>query len=351
MEQTNSLPRHILVVRASAMGDVAMLPHAVRALKKAYPELKVTVATRKMFEPFFDGLDVDFMFLNTDDEHNGLKGMFKFARQVKKRGIDAVADTHFVLRSILMTSFLALSGLKFAYIRKGKLEKWFRLGYSLPDAVPLKHTVVRYCDVFRRLGFIFDDPEPIAEKPVRENPFGDKNGCWVGFAPFSAHTGKTYPVDMSRETVALLAGRYERVFIHSGGGQEREFALEMERKYPNVTALSGKLKFAQEIDLISHLDCVVSMDSLVMHLCSLMATPVVSIWGATHPELGFLGYGCDTEGVLQQEMECRPCSTYGNKPCKWGDVRCMRAITPRMVADKVEYMIDKNRVANTGECA
>lgn len=329
------------------MGDVAMLPHALRALKKAYPELKVTVATRKLFEPFFDGLDVDFMFLDTADEHNGLKGLFKFARQVKKRGIDAVADTHFVLRSIVMTSFLALSGLKFAFIRKGKLEKWFRLGYSSPDAVPLKHTVVRYCDVFRRLGFVFDDPAPIADKPVRPNPFGEKSGRWIGFAPFSAHAGKTYPADMSREAVALLAERYERVFIHGGGGAEQEFAVEMERRYPNVTALFGKLKFAQEIDLISHLDCVVSMDSLVMHLCSLMATPVVSIWGATHPELGFLGYGCDSKGVLQQEMECRPCSTYGNKPCKWGDVRCIRAITPQMIADKVEYMVDKNRGAES----
>lgn len=326
----------------SAMGDVAMLPHAVRALKKAYPELKITVATRKLFEPFFAGLDVDFMFLDPKVEHDGIKGMFKFAREVKKLGIDAVADTHFVLRSMVVTSLLALSGVKFAHIRKGKLEKWFRLGYSSSDAVPLKHTVVRYCDVFRRLGFVFDDPEPIAEKPVRENPFGQKTGRWVGFAPFSAHAGKTYPDDMSREAVALLAGRYERVFIHGGGGAEREFALDMERKYPNVTALSGKVKLPQELDLISHLDCVVSMDSLVMHMCSLMATPVVSVWGATHPELGFLGYGCDTEGVLQQEMECRPCSTYGNKPCKWGDIRCMRSVTPQMIADRVEHMIGKN---------
>lgn len=330
----------------SAMGDVAMLPHAVRALKKAYPELKVTVATRKLFEPFFAGLDVDFMFLDPKDEHGGIKGMFKFAREVKKLGIDAVADTHFVLRSMVVTSLLALSGVKFAHIRKGKLEKWFRLGYSSSDAVPLKHTVVRYCDVFRRLGFVFDDPEPIAEKPVRENPFGPKAGRWVGFAPFSAHAGKTYPDDMSREAVALLAGRYERVFIHGGGGAECEFALDMERKYPNVTALSGKLQLPQELDLISHLDCVVSMDSLVMHLCSLMATPVVSVWGATHPELGFLGYGCDTEGVLQQEMDCRPCSTYGNKPCKWGDIRCIRAVTPQMIADRVEHLIGKSGTGN-----
>lgn len=56
-----TLPKHILVVRLSAMGDVAMLPHAIRALKGAYPDVKVTVATRPLFRPFFEGLDVDFM--------------------------------------------------------------------------------------------------------------------------------------------------------------------------------------------------------------------------------------------------------------------------------------------------
>ncbi len=341
MEQ-NRLPEHLLVIRVSAMGDVAMLPHAIRALKKAYPELKVTVATRKLFEPFFKGLDVDFMFLNTDEEHGSLKGLVKFARLVKKSGIDAVADTHFVIRTIVVAGLLRLWGLKTAHIRKGRVEKWFRLGYSRSNAVPLKHTVVRYCDVFRRLGFVFDNPEPITEKPAYANPMGEKRGKWVGFAPFSAHEGKTYPEDLCREVVALMSEHYERVFIHSGGGAEQEFALEMERKCPNVTSVFGKLKLEGEMALIANLDCVVSMDSLVMHLCSLTATPVVSVWGATHPELGFLGYGCDEEGVLQEEMDCRPCSIYGNKPCKWGDVRCIRRITPQAIVERADYLIRKH---------
>ena len=95
------------------------------------------------------------------------------------------------------------------------------------------------------------------------------------------------------------------------------------------------------MNLISNLDCVVSMDSLVMHLSSLVATPVVSVWGATHPELGFLGYGCSPEGVLQEEIKCRPCSTYGNTKCKYGDYRCIHAISPQMIVDRVEKMLGR----------
>lgn len=71
----------------------------------------------------------------------------------------------------------------------------------------------------------------------------------------------------------MLSERYGRVFIHGGGGAEQAFAEEMERTYPNVTALYGKVRFAGEMDLIANLDCVVTMDSLVMHLASLVATP------------------------------------------------------------------------------
>lgn len=200
--------------------------------------------------------------------------------------------------------------------------------------------MLRYCDVFRSLGFEFDDPQP-AERVPRPNPFGEKRGVWVGFAPFSAQPGKTYPEDLSREVVGLLAGRYDRLFIHGGGGEEQRFAEEMERAYPNVTALFGKVRLDGEIDLISNLDCVVSMDSLVMHLAALVATPVVSVWGATHPFLGFLGYGTSPEGILQPEMDCRPCSVFGNRPCHYGDYRCMRAISPDAIAERVRQLIGR----------
>ena len=95
------------------------------------------------------------------------------------------------------------------------------------------------------------------------------------------------------------------------------------------------------MNLISNLDCVVSMDSLVMHLASRMATPTVSVWGATHPGLGFLGYGFGQEGVLQTDFACRPCSVYGKKPCKYGDYRCIWSIEPQMILDRVERLVGK----------
>lgn len=337
MARNKQLPKHLLVLRTSAMGDVAMLPHALRALCAAYPELRVTVATQAMFKPFFRGLQVDFLDVKLKDEHHSLLGMWRLAREARRRGVDAVADVHDVLRSSAFDLSMSLHGIRVARIQKGRREKHHALA-SEGHFEPLKHSVVRYCDTFRRLGFVFDDPMP-AVKPDWACPLGEKQGCWVGFAPFSAHAGKTYPEAESRRLVELLAARYDRVFIHGGGGQEQVFAEAMEQQYPNVTALFGKVRFAGEMEVMAHEDCLISMDSLAMHMASLVATPVVSIWGATHPNLGFLGWGCRAEDALQVDLPCRPCSVFGAKPCKFGDYRCLTAITPERIVAQIEKVV------------
>lgn len=336
-----NLPKHIAVMRLSALGDVAMLSHTLRAFKEEYPSVKITVVTRALCRPFFEGLDVEIFEVDTKGRHKGLKGEWRLLRDLIGLGIDAFADAHGVLRSMQLRWLMRFAGRRVERIRKGRIEKWFRVGYNSHNGVPLKHSVVRYCDVLRRMGFEFENPAPVLREEAlqRPNPMGEKSGKWVGVAPFSAHKGKTYPEAMSEELVGLLAGEYERVFIHSGGGPEAEFAQRMETKHKNVTALYGKVKLGDELNLIAHLDCIVSMDSVAMHMASLTATPVVSIWGATHPALGFLGWGCDERGVLQEEMKCRPCSVYGERKCRSGSYKCLKVITPQMVAGKVKELV------------
>lgn len=342
MGKNRPLPRHILVLRLSAMGDVAMLPYAVGALKKAYPEVRITVATKPQFRPFFDNADVEFLPVDVKTKYHGVKGLFALSKMLRRTGADAFADVHGVLRSTFIRAAMRLHGVRVAKIDKGRADKKKALNIHDGSDAWLKHTVIRYCDTFRKLGFEFPDPQP-AQKTGRPNPLPQfAGGTMIGFAPFSAHRGKTCPDGLRRRITELLSKRFDRIFIHSGGGAEASFAEEMERTYPNVTAVFGKLNgLGEELNLISNLDCMVSMDSLTMHLSSLVATPVVSIWGATHPKLGFLGYGCDTDGIVQAPLDCRPCSTYGNRECRLGTYGCLDAISPEEVADRVALLLGK----------
>ena len=87
---------------------------------------------------------------------------------------------------------------------------------------------------------------------------------------------------------------------------------------------------------MSHLDVMLSMDSANMHLASLVATPVVSVWGATHPYAGFMGWNQNPENVIQIPLECRPCSIFGQKACLRGDYACMNRIAPETIVEQIE---------------
>ena len=81
------------------------------------------------------------------------------------------------------------------------------------------------------------------------------------------------------------------------------------------------------------------MDSANMHMASLAGTPVVSIWGATHPYCGFMGWRQPPESAVQLELDCRPCSVFGQRPCKYGDYRCMTGIKPETIVEKIKQTI------------
>ncbi len=324
------------------MGDVAMVVHTVRALRERYPNMRVSILTKGLFQPLFDELNVEFVPLDLKGRHKGLSGIRLIAKEIRALGIDCVADLHSVFFSSTLRLFLSLYNIRSARLHKGRLSKWMRMEGGCGEVTaPLKHMVVRYCDALRHLGLDIDNPKP-SVRADRPNPLPFAKGegeRWIGIAPFSAHEGKNYPKPQIQEVIRLLSPKYDRVFVHGGGGAELEFARDMEQQFPNVTAVFSTITFAQEIDLIANLDAIISMDSFAMHVASLMATPVVSIWGATHPSLGFSGYGCGTEGYVQQELSCRPCSTFGNKHCRFGDYHCLRDITPEMVVERVEAIL------------
>jgi ADP-heptose:LPS heptosyltransferase len=84
---------------------------------------------------------------------------------------------------------------------------------------------------------------------------------------------------------------------------------------------------------------MVTMDSANMHLASLVATPVVSIWGATHPYAGFMGWNQSIDNAVQTDLPCRPCSIYGKKDCMRGDYACLYQIKPETIVGKIERIL------------
>ena len=323
----------ILVVRLSAMGDVAMTVHAVAALRRAYPDVAITMLTRRAWIPFFRDVErVDFLTLEGANGEKGIARVFQLASEAAASGVTHVADLHDVLRTKLLRALLRLRGCRVAKIDKEKALKERATRPTDKDLTPLRHSVERYADVLSKVGYPIELPQVERYERALPAPFGERSeGRWIGIAPFSKQEGKTYPAPLREQLVGLAAEEFDRVFIFSGGGAEREFAGAMESRHPNVTAVFGRIRLDEEVDLMANLDAMVSMDSSAMHMASLVGTPTVSVWGATHPATGFYGWGSSSENRLQLNLPCRPCSVYGEKACQFGDYRCMRVAPERII--------------------
>ena len=87
---------------------------------------------------------------------------------------------------------------------------------------------------------------------------------------------------------------------------------------------------------------MLTMESANMHLASLVDLQAMTIWGPTSPACGYQGYNQVVQDDIQLEMDCRPCSITGDKPCKYGDYRCLRNISPDDIAQRVIAAVEHN---------
>ncbi|MFI3331289.1 MAG: glycosyltransferase family 9 protein [Rikenellaceae bacterium] len=336
---------HILIMRLSAMGDVIMSVAVVKALRESYPECEISVLTRGFFAPFFEGIDnIKIISPDLKGRHKGIVGLYRLYKDIcADAKVDYVADFHDVLRTKLLRLFFKLRGKKIAVINKGRAEKDALTRKFRKVLRPLKPMMERYCDVLKSLGFdkiSLDEKLKKQKRPVPECVGKKKRGeKWVAYAPFAQHKGKVYPSKHSNELTSLLSENFDRIFIFGGGDYERQFAEYMQSCYDNVSSVIGVMSLSEEIDLMANMNCVVSMDSSSMHMSSLVGVPVVSIWGATHPYAGFYGFNQKEENAVQVDLECRPCSVYGNKACMHKDYRCLMKILPEKVLEKVKKIV------------
>lgn len=340
MNKTTS--KKILIIRFSALGDVAMTVPVIASFAGQYPEHEVIVLTRKNFTEVFSMINGNVKVIGVDfnQEYDGLSGLFILFTEIRKLKPDVVIDLHAVLRSHLLRLMFAFTGIKTLKLKKGRNEKKHLTRKTKKVFKPLLSTFERYASVFGRAGFNIDLSQPPVLQPLLTREFSDTGLIQIGIAPFAKHQGKIYPPEKMEEVIRLLSEEnIYRIVLFGGGKKETEMLEMFQNKYPNTISLAGKYCMTDEISLMSYLKVMVSMDSANMHLAALAGTQVVSVWGSTHSFAGFGAWQQPDENKIEVELSCRPCSIYGNKPCYRGDMACMHLIAPETIVAKIKSCI------------
>lgn len=336
----------IIVLRFSAMGDVAMVASVLKEFSAQNPLVEIIMVSREAFKPFFDGIEnIKFHAIQPKTIHKGLNGLFKLYQELRKYKPTAIADLHDNLRSRAISTFFRLTGIKVKRIDKGRSEKKALTSSVNKIFKPLRQTVERYADVFRELGFAIKLSHRLESKsrkiPAKaELLFKDKVSKKVGISPFAQHIYKVYPLEKMEKVIAALSAFGYEIFIFGGGKTEELSAEKWSNSYPNTYNLIGNFNLTEELAIISNLDLMLSMDSSGMHMASLVGVPVVSVWGPTHPYAGFLGYGQSKSDCVQIDHPARPNSIYGNKPCLCGVESCMDLINPETIVNKIKEKLN-----------
>jgi ADP-heptose:LPS heptosyltransferase len=335
---------HILVIRTSAMGDVALTTPVIAGLRKQYPDIKITLLTRSFFEQFFYSFEGLNLFLaEFNKKHKGFTGIIRLFRDIKnKNKIDHVIDLHNVLRSRIICFLFKLSGVPSTIIDKGRSEK--KAVIKGKTKVQLNHSVERYCDAFARAGFPVSpsdvpclklSPGGLSEISGLQISMEDMN---IGVAPYAKHKLKIWPEEYMIKLLKLISEKRNVKIWLFGGYDEIEQLKKFGSVVPNSFLVAGKLSLAGEIALLSRLDIMITMDSANMHMAAMVGTAVISIWGGTDPLTGFGAWQQPDEYSLRipvEELTCRPCTVFGKGECRRKDFACMTWLTPEKVFERL----------------
>ncbi len=333
-----------MVIRLSALGDVAMTIPVLLSLRRENPDIPLTFITKSQFEPILKripGLEVVPFF--DRGAHKGLAGLWRLRNQLERETLTGVADLHAVLRTKILKTLLSGTGIPFKVLDKGRKEKRRLTSRKKKDFQPLKSTHERYADVFRNLGYhITLTAEDTLPKETWPTFFGEQwrpnANCRIGVAPFAAHQGKCYPPELMEKVIELL-GQVPgfRIYLFGGGSREADILGSWERAFDHCCSVAGTMALSDELAVISNLDLMLSMDSGNGHLAAMYGVPVITVWGVTHPYAGFAPYLQPSENSITADRErypLIPTSVYGNKvPPGYEDA--MRSIPPERIYKRI----------------
>lgn len=314
-----------LILRLATLGNVAMTVPVIASLSRRYPNDRFVVASKKDLASMFASMpNVEFREV---DNHIDWKGIFALWRAWRDE-IDAVIDLQDLPRTRVFDQLMWLSGKRVTRVHYGRFRKHLitKLGIGKKQ---LPSEFERYDDAFRRAGLVTDDAfeaiptNSAAAKKVKER-FGEKDGRWIGLAPFAKSRSNMLPYRVTKDIIEILIkDKHTHIFLFGAGEIECEMLRQWASVFPRTISVAGCLKLKEELELMRMLDVMICMDSANQHLSSLVGLRAISVWCATHPMIGFAGWKQRPDDIIQRhDLQCRPCTCHGTNHCRYGNYAC-----------------------------
>ena len=248
------------------------------------------------------------------------------------------------MHGVLRTNFLKfLWGKHFYQIDKGRNEKEKLIkGKHFKQ---LKTTHQRYSDVFKNINYNLNFSNIVFPKKTNLSGHAitnkiDFNKKLIGIAPFAKHKAKTYSLEQMKEVMGSISKEYT-ILLFGGGENEVKQLKTISEENENIFSLAEGFMLSDQLDFISNLDLMISMDSANGHLAAMYGVKVLTIWGVTHPYAGFAPFNQSSKYSIlidKNRYPKIPTSIYGNKsPEEYK--QAINSITPEEIIKKIKEII------------
>lgn len=326
----------ILVIRFSSLGDVILASAPVLNLKIGFPGSKLIFLTKKRFSSVaarIPGVDR----VVTISESPGIREIFCLIKSLELEDIDTIIDLQGNFRSFLVRS-LVYAKQKFVYARDRAFRNRVVELKDFPDN-PV-HTIDKYNDCINQLGL-----GSYAKRPLLSADYSDistANSLIITIAPGASSFNKQWPPERFAEVAIRLHQIYSAKIIWAVTSNEKPVPILSEKIKPDYLVHLVDSPLDKLADIIRSSDLCIANDSGIAHLSSAVSTPVISVFGPTHPALGFAPRGL-LDRVIEVDEFCRPCSVHGHKPCFRSERFCFTRINPEVVVSTAVEILDKRK--------
>lgn len=337
---------NILVKEVNWLGDVVMSLPALRAVRKAYPDARLSVLIKKELASFFDGaawIDEVLPYRLRKGFFNGLSDRREIVLTLKERKFD--------LAVLFPNSFDAAVWPALARVPKRAGFARDARGLLLtnkirPSAEILEvHQVNYYLHMLKETlgveGSAGDfAPDVSAQAVERMRGFlaarrRRPDGPLIALAVAAAYgPAKEWQAESYARLIDILAEQHGAECVLVGAPNEKQKSDEVvARSKSGAVVAAGETSVGELLALLSLCSGFAGNDSGSMHVAGALGKPTVGIYGSTRADrTGPLGARTKT---LYKQIECSPCL---KRTCRFGHYDCLKMISPEEVAGALKEL-------------
>jgi heptosyltransferase-1 len=322
----------VLVVKLSSLGD---LFHALPAVHN----IKVGLGAELhwVVQEEYAGLvkcftDVDRVI--PVSRRHWLRDSRVFLRRLRLYDYDYVLDLQGLLKSAIVAT-LARGRRRIgpSFCREGSVLLYSAVAGPADRG---RHAVDQCMDTVRYLGLSCLCQEfPVVFPPARRTEPCPR----VGLLPLSRWKTKNWSADGFAAVARRLQAERDATVFLLGGGGDAAACSELEKAIGGrVVNLCGKLSIPDSGAVIRELDLLIANDSGPVHMAAAVGTPTLVIFGPTDPRR--TGPYGTIHRVVRGSQPCQPCY---ERECRFGDMPCMRDVTPERVGDEAIQLLEASQ--------